>query len=547
MIYPIRDMGKDGVATDVDPYSTTFTQFSFASNARFEDKKVSRGPMFSTSGVIALNAQPAYAISYKELSGLYQFHIANADGSVTNWSSSGIGQPSVETNISPTGYTPSVYSAAFSSTIINDVVYLNRPDRVPWFKLKAGTQFATLTNWDSTWRCNALREVAGVLVAINVTKGAVAYPTMIKTSDYMVFDTVPDSWVGSTTNSATENIIPDLSEPLVDGLLLRGVMILYTANETWLMQPTYDNTMFSYSRLFTSHGMIGVNCATEVSNVHYVFGSTDIWKHDGFTPKSIAAGRVRDFIYNSIQSDQSQLFFTQHNARLNEVMFCYLSTDAYCQFPIGGSIGYPGCNRAAVYNYRADTWYFYDLPYVTSMGLGVPFAGSTYTNEGTATYANLGGATYSSFASGSALGLLTVAPAVGSLACAVRSFDRYGSNAANGILDTAATAPTYMVNAGIDMDQFHENLRTYKVLTSLYPEARLSATSLPLMFSIGVSDYASNPPPNFSTPQSYDGGLNYKLDFNHGGRYLAFQVTYADFQDFSLAGFDVDYTPTGKR
>jgi hypothetical protein len=556
LLYPVRDLGSNGVFADIDPYATPIRQFTFASNARFENKKITRAPVFLKSGPLVSAAAPRGVVAYQQLTGAWKFHVASYDGRVFDWVSGGIGSSSVETDISPTGYTPSNYSAPFTSCILNDVVYINRPDRVPWFKTVNGSQFATLPNvgglgWNPEWRCKSLREIAGVLVAINITKNGVAYPTMVKTSDYMLFGTPPGQWTATTTNSATENVIADLHEPLVDGFPLRDRLVLYSQRETWMMEPRYDNVMFNYRRLFSERGVISQNCVVDVDNIHYVFGPTDIWMHDGFSPKSIAAGRVRDFIYGNMVTDSHELFFVQHNARLNEIMFCYLSTDQHCRFPVGGNYGYPGCNRAAVYNYRADTWYFYDLPYITDAGIGIPFADTAYSSLSSLSYEDIGVTSYSSFSSLTAApGLLTVSPEVvlefGTIASAVRSFDRYASNVANGVFDRAATAPVYVDKTGIDMDEFNENLKAYKTVKSIYPDGRLTVGSTPLLFAWGSGDYPSSPV-EFSEYQSYDGQVTYKLDYRTSGRFLAFRISYDDPRDFSLSGLDFEYEALGRR
>ena len=41
----------------------------------------------------------------------------------------------------------------FTATQLADVVYINRPDRVPVFRGPAGTNFADLTNWPSNYPC----------------------------------------------------------------------------------------------------------------------------------------------------------------------------------------------------------------------------------------------------------------------------------------------------------------------------------------------------------------------------------------------------------
>jgi hypothetical protein len=551
-IVPIRDLGSLGVVTDTDPFTLPLPAFTMGVNARFEDKRITRGPVFGTAGTLVANTHPRFAISYKQLSGSTQFLIANKNGTITSWSSGGVGGASSEVDISDAGWTPSDYTEPYTATINNDVVYVNRPDRVPWFKSKGATTFAVLTNWDSTWRCKSIRSVAGVIVALNVTKGATAYPTMIKTSDFTVFDTVPGSWTALTTNSATENILADLGEPLIDGANLRQNLILYSNNETWTMQPRGDALMFNYYRTFTNAGVINQNCVAEYNSEHYVFGNDDIWAHDGYQKRSIAAGVVRDFIFENMVRSQSSQFFTYHNPNNYEIAFCYASADAYCRFPVGSSgVLFPGCNRAAVYNYRAKTWYFYDLPYVTSAALGVAFTGLHYADMGVATYASYSGA-YSSLNDASLLAVMMTCEGqtttFGTLAPAVRTHTLPKQAQAAGLYEPMANGPVYLERAYMDLDQLSQELRGYKVAKTLYPEGHFDASASPITFSFGASDYPSSPLPNYDTaPMTFDGAANYKLDFLAAGRWLSLLATYEGAQGFTLSGLDFDFQVTGHR
>jgi len=550
-IVPIRDIGSLGVNTDIDAYSLPTQAFSSGFNARFENKIITRGPISKTAGVLVNNTSPKYAISYAQLAGTTKFFLCNLDGTVTDWSVSGYSGVSSEVNISIPGYTPVTTTSPFTGTQINDLVYLNRPDRVPWYIAKTGgTQFQALPVWDSTWRCQAFRSVAGVLVAINVTKGATSYPTMVKTSDYMTFGSYPGTWTADPTNSATENIIPDLKEPLIDGCVLRDRMILYTNNETWLMQPTFDTFVFSYSKLFTNAGIVNQNCVTERNNTHYVFGMDDLWLHDGFQRKTIATGMIRNFVFQNLVRNQSSQCFVAHHPRLNEILFCYPSSDSYCNFPVGGAVGYPGCNRAAVYNYFSGLWYFYDLPYVTFATLGNAVAGATWADLSGTTWSSLD-ASWSTLGDSAPLTLLTLglggSGAFGTLQPAVRTFDIPNSPYSLGNTDLIASAPVYLENQGLDFDNLGVNLTQYKVIKTVYPEARFDSGSQPLIFSFGSTDYANAPPPAYGTPMSYDGYTNYKLDYLCAGRYLSIKITYNDVKNFSLNGFDFDVLVTGSR
>lgn len=546
-LVPIRDIGKLGVNTDWSPLDLPVSAWTMGTNVRFVDNRIKRGPIFNTIGSLTVNTSPRYSISYKTLNDTAKFLVLNQDGTIIDFAASSPGVTPTQTDISISGFTPSTATLPYTATIVNGVVYVNRSDRVPWYMTTSGTTFASLPVWDSTWRCGSLRSINGVLVALNITKGATKYPTMVKTSDFTTFGSTPGAWTAATTNSATENILSDLQEPLIDGWPLRDRLILYSNTETWAMEYRGDSLMFNYRRLFSNRGIINQNCVAEYSGTHYVFGYDDIWSHDGYQNKSVALGRVREFIYNNMIRAQSYQFFVVNNPKQGEVMFCYVSTDAYCNFPVGGIYGYPGCNRAAVYNYIYDTWYFYDLPYLVGGSLGVAFSGATYADMSSITYDSVGGS-YDSYFDGSRLYLLTVSQPLSakSISSAVRIFEQPAVAQGAGVLDSNATAPCFLENRLMDMDDLSKELRGYKIINQMWPEATFSAGAPAMTFTWGSSDY-SNVDPVYDHSMTFDGNTLYKLDFNAPGRYLSMKVTYSGTQDFSLSGWDIDYQTFGHR
>lgn len=556
MIIPIRSIGKIGCLPDPDGFVLPPEAWTTSVNVRFNNNSVYRGPVFRIAGVLPSTYSPRYVMSFRQLSdaGVARFLVVNEDGTIYFWSAEGTHTSSLVSPAHPVSYVPSDYSQAYTSTVFNGLVYLNRPDRVPWYMATDGERFAELPNWNTTWRCKSLRSLSGTLVAINVTKGATNYPSMIKTSDLSTYGSYPSTWVANPTNSATENVLTELQEPLVDGWPLRDKMVLYSNNETWLMEASGDSSVFSYRRLFSGYGAINQNCVVDNTNVHYVFGSDDIWTHDGFKPKSIAENRVKDFIFQNAVMPETRQFFTGINYKLTEVYFCYLSTDTYCHFPVGGDLGYPGCNRAAVYNWTNDTWSFYDLPYVTFMGLGSTKVIPTWqhVSDQGSTWDSMGSTTWSSLVDTAHLATLTVTPDTSQtglhLQAAVRSFEDYGSRYVEGTIDTLATGPVYLERKYLNLDDVSKDLRGYKVLTSLYPELRfLTSTHEDVSFTLGSGDYSNNDTLTYDTSMTFDGSLNYKLDYTSHGRYLSLKMTYDDYRPFVFSGIDADFTVTGRR
>jgi hypothetical protein len=129
------------------------------------------------------------------------------------------------------------------------------------------------------------------------------------------------------------------------------------------------------------------------------------------------------------------------------------------------------------------------------------------------------------------------------------AFDVYGQGSvAPYPVDTNATAPVYLERTGLDLDELGVNLRDYKLLRSIYPQARVDTTGgSALQIAIGASDDPNSDTPDWTDYQPYDGVANYKVDVNKAGRWLAIKMLWDDFRSFVLTGFDLDIKTTGKR
>lgn len=560
MLVPVRKLGAVGVNTDVDTLALPPEAFSTARNARFNSGVITRGPVFKTCGPLSVNKFPRHIVSYfKEASeNEPSILLCNDNGTIHTWVAGTGYLTSTTTDISIAGYTPASSTSAFTHCVINGIVYVNRPDRVPWYlaATASATVFQELPVWDSTWRCKSLRAFAGSLVAINLIKGSTLLPTTVKTSDYMVYGTTPGSWTASPSNASTENVLDELFEPLIDGAALRDRFFLYSGHETWIMEPTGDNQVYSYRRIFKNRGTINQNCIIERDNKHYVFGLDDIWVHDGFNEDSIAESRVRQYIFGTADLTQTSQFFTMHNQRESEIYFCYVSRDLDLAYPVAayGITDFPGCNCAAVYNYDDDTWSFCDLPYVTHMNLGVTTVPKTWDQYTSTAWSSLPGVQWLNLTSNRRLSVISCSPEVtgvptfGTVESAVRSFESFESPFSEGNVDESANAQVYLENKYINLDQLTSEIRGYKVVTSVYVNAHFPMLPHePLTFQLGAADYSTEPAPVYSQPMTFDGSTNYKLDYVNAGRYLALKITYDDVKPFSLSGIDIDFTITGHR
>jgi hypothetical protein len=538
----IRDIAKYGVLCDPDPYNLPDTAWSFGVNMRFRNGKVSSGPVFRN--VFHLQDNARFSVAASPTSGLDLLFTGYLNGKVYKFTGT-------EADYTLAGYTPSSVEATWSYTNLATVLYINRSDRAPWYLRTTDAAFQNLgvvaggaTTWDSTYTCQLLRTCGGALVALNVTKGATNYPTMVKTSSIPLSGTVPASWDVSTPSTlATENILAEMKGSIVDATSLGPTLVIYGLQEAWLMQADGSTFVYNYRKLPFQKGAINANCSYELDGKHYVFGVDDIWMHDGNSEVSIVDEKNRDFIYASINMSKRNRCFISHNAQLKELAFCYISGDRGVGF-----IGAPdGCNRSAVYNYSDKTWAFDDLPLVYSSSNANLSVSVTYATT-SALYSTTGGS-YLDQEDGFKRTPVYVGDAstTYNLTASLYALDLFGTGSTVAFpVDTNATLPRYLERDGIDLDSLNVDLRGYKVVSSIYPQGRFGTNlAQPLMFSMGACDYFTQTP-IFSAYQPYDGNTNYKLDFNIAGRWLSMRVKYSDYNEMSLSGFDVDLHSNGQ-
>jgi hypothetical protein len=310
------------------------------------------------------------------------------------------------------------------------------------------------------------------------------------------------------------------------------------------MRATGNSDVFAFTKLFTDGGAINTNCSVEVDGVHFVFGSNDLWTHDGTTKVSIATGRVRSFIYRTINASKVNRCFVSHNTSLKEVAFHYVSGDAYTSFNDPTS---NGCNRAAVYNYVSKTWTFYDTPLVFSACMANLDSRYDWDSDDLPTWTTIGGAWYDQED-----GYKRVLTYVGetfaphSLTASLYACDLYGPDSVVAFaVDTNATKVAALYKDGIDLDELGADFPGYKNVLAVYPQARVNNDTL-LRFRFGASDYFGVSP-TFGAWMTYDGSTLYKLDFKEAGRYLSMEIDFNDYLDFTFTGYDIFIEITGER
>jgi hypothetical protein len=303
--------------------------------------------------------------------------------------------------------------------------------------------------------------------------------------------------------------------------------------------------IFAFRKLFTDAGLINQNCVVEVEGKHYCFGPADIFVHDGTTKQSICDERVKNHIYNNLNNNRANVCFVQHNETLNEIMFCYNSADQQVAFTNSDR-----CNRAAVFNYRNNTFTFYDLPNVSS--------GTTANVNSVATYAttsltyNLAGGSY--FDQEDNFDRHTLMVGEDNTGDSITSDKLYAVDLSDEgklafQLDTEATKAPLLERTGLDLDEAGSAATNYVVVTRLFPQAdTVNASDTTMTFEFGASDIPRNTP-TYETATTFNIATDHKIDSRAAGRYLSYRMTLgsSDYKDFEFSGFDINVVQTGGR
>lgn len=542
---PVRNLGGAGIISDIHPYDLPPNVFSAGVNVRFENGTVSRAPVFREVTDLSSEAgpefQPAHLFSIPAVSsGNESLIVTDADFSKVY---SIIGETTID--VTPADVTTGDTGEPFSHDFLGNVAYLNRRSNVPYKLASGDATFVPLTAWDSSWRCSILRAYKDFLVALNVKKGAVEYPQMVKWSDFVQFGSDPLSWdETSTENSAGENILNQMRGNILDGAVLRDTFLIYGENEVWAMNYIGGQFIFDFRKRFDDVGIINTNCVVEIDGLHYVFDRNDIIAHDGATKRSVIHGKNKDFVFGGMVRDLAHLCFVAHNPKLNEIHFCYPSQDRLVGFPNPTN----GCNRAAVYNYRRDTWTFYDLPYVTASAYAAVASGMTYEDTAPTPYVEMGG-TYAGdedqserhqlFASRSS-------PANGVSVSRIVGLDLITGGRLSRPVCLELLKDAFVERIGIDLDEQGASIAAYKSLLKVYPQIAVRNGVGGVRFQFGAND-TSGVSPSWDDPQPFEPLNDYQLSVRRAGRYLAHRLTHTGTSDFSYSGFDALLTLRGKR
>lgn len=395
------------------------------------------------------------------------------------------------------------------------LVMTNGVEQPMYWDGNTANNLTLLPGWNAAWRCKVIKPFKNYLVALDITKTATRYSSMVKWSHSAVAGSMPASWDETdVTKDAGEQDLAETPDKLIDALPLGDSLIIYKERSCYTMRFVGAPFIFQFQRIRGDYGMLSKGCGVETPLGHVVLTAGDVVLNNGQSIQSIADGQVRRFIFNNINSANAGRAFVTANPQKNEVLVC---------FPFGDA---SACTKAAVWNWDAKTWGIRELNNVTHGDYGVIddlYSGSwsSDTEAWSLDTTEWNENEYSPNESRLLLSELT----------RVSAFDVSAGD--DGLTNVAGS----LERVGITMDDQHTN----KLIRAVYPRINAPA-STEVMVQVGGS-MNPNEPPTWSSPVAFIVGQSVKIDSFASGRFLAIRFTAS--APWRMRSFDLDIVPAG--
>lgn len=419
------------------------------------------------------------------------------------------------TNISPAVAFTGTAADRWTGGVFQGIAIVNNGvDKPHYWNGNTATDFASLTNWPSTHTCRAMRPHRNFLIAMDTTESGTRYPSRVLWSARAGAGAVPASWDITDPAYAAGNYDVDGGDVLVDGLTLGNAFILYKSASTFIMREVGGRAVFSIERIPGGRGILARGCVVDTPVGHVCLTTGDVVVHQGGNPNSIATDFVRDTIFREMDPTLYERAFVTANPSQSEVWVCY---------PTAGA----ACTKAAIWNWRDNTWSFRSLRNVLHGAFGqMPSPTGTTVDALTGTADeqtfDMGG---TSAPNDQKLALAHVLPAI--------TLVGYGLTDAG--LSLTATAE----RTGIALDDG----QVVKLMRRVWPRIDADAGA-EILVTMGAS-MAPDVAPTWGTERTFTAGTDFKVDDLVSGRFLALRVRTTDDVAWRTRSMDIDVQPQG--
>jgi hypothetical protein len=372
-----------------------------------------------------------------------------------------------------------------------------------------------------------MRAFRSFLVALNITRGGVSYPRVVKWSTEAGIQGVPSSWNETTsTVDAGEYELADSKGDILDGLQLRDTFMIYKEDATYSMSFVGTPFIFSFRQLSPTIGAIAKNCVAEFDGGHAIFGKGNFYINDGQRLKPILPQKLKEYVFTEIDGAQINKCFVAADYGRTEILFCFTADGAATNHP----------NKAIVWNYITNTFTIRDLPDLAHMGygnVGNPTTSTTWASTATSWAGTTGPWTMSYDLQDKVL--LFADPSNTKL-----YRDRSGNQ------ENTTDMVSYIERTGLSMNgQGQPDHSTVKRISSIWPKMSVSGSD-----SINVylgTQMSTEGGISWNAPVAFDPNSQSKVSVRGTGKLYAVRFESTTDMDWELDGYSIEVDNVGKR
>ena len=408
---------------------------------------------------------------------------------------------------------------AWTGTSLNGVPVINNQVDIPyWWDGDTANDIQPLPDWDSTWRCKAIRSFKYHLFALHMTEGVNDFPYKLRWSHAADAGSIPSSWTPEPANQAGDTILSDQQGSIVDAALLRDNLVIYQRFNASLCRYVAGQYIFAFSKLFTASGVQATNCVAEYNGRHYVMTDSDVISHDGNVSQSVVTWKIKNALIDSIDGDNVGLCQVSMRKATDELWLC---------IPEQGN---DTLTRAYVLNLITGHVGVRSLPNVhyVSRGLVTPDASGAVWDDDDQPWDD-DVTTWNEGTSSNSSDSFMMADYDGARLLTVDTSDTNdGENVA-----------AYVERIGLDLGDWTKN----KLALAIYP--RISGADGDIINIRVGGQRLFNDPVDWYPPQEFEIGRDVYVPVNITFRYLAIRFEAATAHGWKLHQFTIKYTEEG--
>lgn len=421
---------------------------------------------------------------------------------------------STRTDVTPVSAPTGGRDDRWTGGVLNGVPVLNNGVNAPmYWNGDPATKFAGISGWTAGDLVKVLRPYSYYLVGLGYTpSGGTIKPYRVIWSNAAEPGSLPTTFAAGVMNDAGAQ---DLTEAgtLVDCLSLGPWNIIYGKEGRYLMQYIGGNDVFRFVPLPGKDGLLAPGCVVSTPVGHVFFTGQDVMVHTGADARSIATGRISNWLTSSIDPTNAQRSFLTTCPQRNQVWVCFPQT------------GSSDCNRAAVWNWKDDTWTIYSLPNVTWAAAGMvssAISGGKWSDDSSAWSSDVTSWDQDEFATNTArLVIATSTPQLGL--------------ANTGSTDFGTAINAYRERRGIRPSQGGEK---FAISASRWMFSGTAGQSCAVYHGAATTSDADPVYTNGSTHT--EGATDWVSSFSRMGRYLAVKTAETADNSLSLRSFELD-------